>query len=173
MKWHKHCSAPAFHEQASRVMSSRIFGESVIIKRWLTWEDVSLIFFLSGPVQFKDITTNLIACSESCCKWWRNCFTSEAVSLLLTAFQVSSGYHLALTGSISVFFDKRLSNRLGKNALVVQSREKQFSNDVLKDNGNNFDQPCKLASKWTRTESNKTILRTFGSRIADCRGSLL
>lgn len=33
---------------------------SVIIKSWLTWEDVSLIFFLSGPVQFKDVTRNLI-----------------------------------------------------------------------------------------------------------------
>lgn len=106
-KWNDMKTVPRrFNEQASRVegMPSRIFGESVIIKRWLTWEDVSLIFFLSGPVKFKDITTYLTVCSVSCRKWWRNSFTSEAVSLLLTAFSIQGLVVSSATGFIRGFF---------------------------------------------------------------------
>lgn len=155
-------NAPAFTNRLLRCAEQN-FRWVCIIKRWLTWEGVSLIFFLSGPVQFKDITTKLIACSISCRKWWRNHFTSEVISLSLLLNAVSSTcFKLALRASSPVPFLSTFIKSIRKECTGFWKPGKQFNNDVLKDNGNNFDQPCKLASKWTRIENNKTILKSLG-----------
>lgn len=150
-KWNESKTNTAASRPASWVMPIKFFGEFVIIKRWLTLDDASLIFFLSGPVKVKDITTLP--------RFLFRLVNDKGISTSLRKFKKCMQFSLVLFFLLRYVVHqwllyKRLSSWLWKNALSF-TLVKTFNYKTAHRRRKQFRSIGKAASKRTRKRQHR------------------